>query len=228
MEADRQKYKGDSFSQLFVARSSQLCRYVENIIGPRDYTDFKTFNSLVSSLEQELPSNESIPDDFITERSDKYMNFSRFKKLYGSCGIDPLIVWTNIRSFIKGSLEALSSVDHVVSKEDFLSFGKKRCRYSDQQRDQIYSIFEQYQEFLHSNGMWDDCDRILSLLLRLQKSPDYAARLQWSKVYVDEVQDYTQTECLVFFKLCGIGNLFLAGDPAQNVARGVGRYFRHH
>lgn len=224
MEADRQKYKGDGFSQLFVARSSQLCRYVENIIGQKDYTDLKTFNSLVLHLEQELPNHESLTDDFITERSDKYMNFSRFKKLYGSCGIDPLIVWTNIRSFIKGSLEAFSSADNVVSREDFLQFGKKRCRYSEEQRDMIYSIFEQYQIYLKENEMWDDCDRILCLLLRLRQSPDHAARLQFSKVYVDEVQDYTQTENLLFFYLCGVGNLFLAGDPAQNVAKGVGKY----
>lgn len=226
MEADRQKYKGDGFSQLFVARSSQLCRYVENIIGPKDYTDFNTFNCLVSSLEQELPSYEYIPNDYITERSDKYMNFSRFKKFYpcSSTGIDPLIVWTNIRSFIKGSLEAFRSADNVVSREDFLQFGKKRCRFSEEQRDEIYSVFEKYQVFLKENDMWDDCDRILSLLRRLQKSPDLPARLQWSKVYVDEVQDYTQTELLVYFNLCGVGNLFLAGDPAQNVAKGVGKY----
>ncbi len=200
-----------------------MCRYVENIIGPKDYTDFNTFNCLVSSLEEELPSYESIPDDFITERSDKYMNFSRFKKVFDSdsCGIDPLIVWTNIRSFIKGSLEAFSSADNVVSREYFVSFGKRRVRYSTEQRQQIYSIFEQYQIYLKENEMWDDCDRILSLLLRLQKSPDPRAKLQFSKVYIDEVQDYTQTECLIFFSLCGTGNLFFAGDPAQNVAKGV-------
>ena len=44
---------------------------------------------------------------------------------------------------------------------------------------------------------------------------------QFHKVYVDEVQDYTQVEILLFFVLGGAGNLFLAGDPAQNVARGV-------
>jgi len=43
-----------------------------------------------------------------------------------------------------------------------------------------------------------------------------------SKIYVDEVQDYTQAECLLFFYVCdGQGNLLLAGDPTQNVVQGV-------
>ena len=37
-----------------------------------------------------------------------------------------------------------------------------------------------------------------------------------------KVQDYTQAEILLFFYLTsGAGNLFLAGDPAQNVTKGV-------
>jgi hypothetical protein len=37
-----------------------------------------------------------------------------------------------------------------------------------------------------------------------------------------KVQDYTQAEILLFFRLTsGAGNLFLAGDPAQNVTKGV-------
>ena len=38
---------------------------------------------------------------------------------------------------------------------------------------------------------------------------------------MDEVQDYTQAEIAVFFFMCGPGDLFLAGDPAQSVVEGV-------
>jgi superfamily I DNA/RNA helicase len=47
------------------------------------------------------------------------------------------------------------------------------------------------------------------------------ATIHVSKVYVDEVQDYTQAEILLFFKLSGPGDLFLGGDPAQSVVEGV-------
>ena len=45
--------------------------------------------------------------------------------------------------------------------------------------------------------------------------------VRYNKLYVDEVQDYTQAEIAVFFYLCGPGDLFLAGDPAQSVVEGV-------
>jgi len=51
--------------------------------------------------------------------------------------------------------------------------------------------------------------------------PDLFDSLRRSKVYVDEIQDYTQAEILLFFFLSGPGDLFLAGDPAQSVVEGV-------
>jgi len=48
--------------------------------------------------------------------------------------------------------------------------------------------------------------------------PEARAKLTRRRVYVDEIQDYTQAEIALFFLLCGQGGLFLAGDPAQSVS----------
>ena len=40
-------------------------------------------------------------------------------------------------------------------------------------------------------------------------------------MFVQEVQDYTQIEILLFFSISGVGSLFLAGDPAQSVEQGT-------
>ena len=87
-------------------------------------------------------------------------------------------------------------------------------------------MYKKYTRFLHEKNMWDDCNRIVALLLRLEHckstDPEKYHSMKVSKIYVDEVQDYTQVECLLFFYLYdGQGNLFLAGDPAQNVVQGV-------
>lgn len=234
MEYDRQKHKEcDHFTQLFVARSAKLCRYVEGVVGSRDGCQMVTFHDLRDHLENELPTNDSIRDDY-SNRNNKYMDFFRFKKEMfgnGSEAIDPLVVWTNIRSFIKGSIEALRSERGYLSKEEYLALGKKRCRFSEEQRETIYDIFQRYQDFMDANDeLWDENDRTISLLRRLklarEANPEllnssYKSWSKFDKVYVDEVQDYTQVEILLFFVLGGAGNLFLAGDPAQNVARGV-------
>ena len=231
MEYDRQKLgRNPDFSQLFVARSPRLCRYVENNIGSTPESKFTTFREVIDKLEKLLPTVESVRVDF---PESECMTFSRFKsEIYdGSGDVDTLVVWTNIRSFIKGSIEALKNPNFAVTEEEYFShenFGKKRCRFSIEQRNFIYSVFLKYQEKLKEYGMWDNCDRIVALIQRLQQAkttdPDLFqgdSWCKWSKIYVDEVQDYTQSECLLFFHLSGAGNLFLAGDPAQNVVRGV-------
>jgi len=40
-------------------------------------------------------------------------------------------------------------------------------------------------------------------------------------MFIQEVQDYTQVEILLFFSISGVGSLFLAGDPAQSVEQGT-------
>ena len=57
-------------------------------------------------------------------------------------------------------------------------------------------------------------------------SVDFTGRegkLSYDRVYVDEVQEYTQAEIGLFLLVAGLDadSLFLAGDPAQSVVEGV-------
>ena len=103
--------------------------------------------------------------------------------------------------------------------------GKNRCRVPPELRDHLYNEFLRYQVYLADKKLWDDCDRVRHLVLRIKESkevdPDAFGQVQRSKVYVDEVQDYTQLELLLFFYLAGPNGLFLAGDPAQSVVEGT-------
>ena len=73
--------------------------------------------------------------------------------------------------------------------------------------------------------MWDECDRVRHLLQNFNDcnivDSSVLDRVRRSRVYVDEIQDYTQIECLVFFYLGGPSGLFLAGDSAQSVVEGT-------
>lgn len=59
------------------------------------------------------------------------------------------------------------------------------------------------------------------LVQTIMRDRDGREKLSRSRVYVDEIQDYTQLEIALFFLLCSHGGLFLAGDPAQSVVEGV-------
>lgn len=135
------------------------------------------------------------------------------------------ILWLSaaIQTFLKGSIEAFQNANHLMEKNYFISgaLGKNRCRLDHSDRHSVFQILLDYQKYLDSNGLWDDCDRVISLLVRLEQAkamnPSAYIAIRRSKVYVDEIQDYSQAECLLYFFIGGPGGLFLAGDPAQSV-----------
>ena len=221
-----------SFSQLFVARSTRLCKYVENAVKgstrneevPGRKRSFTTFKRLIQSLERVTPAcHREGAKHFLPSQ---YIDFHRFKRdlWKPNMGVDALIAWASIRSFIKGSIDAVQKRKHL-DKDAYFSLGKKRCRLTMAQRKAVYDVYLKYEKYREELGLWDDCDRVQSLLVGLKELEQTDSlsfyQMQYNKIYVDEVQDYTQAEIALFFCLCGPGGLFLAGDPAQSVVEGV-------
>ena len=226
MDLDRQRnVHTSSFTQLFISRSQRLANYVKETVGDYEGCTFSTFDRLVASMENQLPKLDSVRDHFVPSQK---MDYTRFKRdVHGGSreSIDPMVAWTNIRTFLKGSMEALLDSNEVMSLESFLGLGKKRCRLGAKERVTVYALFERYQNAMTGQGLWDSCDRIAALLKRLRAAQESGHSsfdsVRRTKIYVDEIQDYTQLEILLFFHLSGPGQLFLARDPAQSVVEGV-------
>jgi hypothetical protein len=144
--------------------------------------------------------------------------------------LDTRVVWTHIRSFIKGSIEAVKA-GRPLTLNEYLALAPERCRLTPDQRGEAYSVFEVYEGQLARSRLWDESGRTLdalSLWLRDRDGLPFSAGCpvtpsQYDRVYVDEVQDCTQAEIALFFVAVGMDTqaLFLAGDPAQAVADGV-------
>lgn len=149
IDRDRHAAEGDStFSQLFVARSHRICVYVEETVGEAEEgvptPTYLTFQKLLVYCEDEL---------FGEKQYDlaKKMDYRKFKHVFNQSdfgGLDHLIVWTQIRTFIKGSIETMKkSADAMatqllpLTKEEYLNFnvfGKNRCRLSEEHRALAY------------------------------------------------------------------------------------------
>ena len=231
MEFDRARRGHNllNFTQLFVSRSKQLCRYVKDAVGDNECSSFTTFDELAYQIEASL-------SDFICRsfQRSRRVDFNRFKnefytQQYPHNSIDALIVWKAIRTFLRGSIEAFQMKDKQLSRDYFVGeqLGKNRCKVPQHLRDTIYDINLQYQEWVDEKGLWDDCHRIVALLQGIEnakksQSTVYEDKVKRTRLYVDEVQDYTQLEILLFFYIgAGPGALFLAGDPAQSVVEGT-------
>jgi UvrD/REP helicase N-terminal domain len=232
---------GKQFSQLFVARSRGICKIVSSLVGSEyDENDqhlrnveYITFTKLINKCNETLQqADDPLPFDPAYR-----VDFRRFKRDFPwvcKCDVDALVIWTQIRSFIKGSIEALvKGRPKYLGLQEYLDmevFSVARCRLSKLQREKAYEAFLRYENEKRRNNLWDDCDRISALHTGLETATrelgSIPAGLLFDRVYVDEVQDYTQQEIALFFKLCKPGQLFLAGDPAQAVVGKFGLEYR--
>ena len=142
------------------------------------------------------------------------------KSLKEKIDYHPTLVWTEIRSFIKGSAEALLSENGVLSLQDYESLGKKKAPNFSADRKVVYDLFCVYQRVHSSNRMFDEADLVFNIHRRLQRAP----APEWSihQFYVDETQDFTQAELSLLIRCSRFpNNLFFTGDTAQSIMRGI-------
>ena len=141
---------------------------------------------------------------------------------------EPMLVWTEIQSFIKGSESALRKRE-PLSREEYKILGDRMAPSYANHRDAIYDIFEKYQDYRqgqrHNIILYDECDLILSIYNRLKDVKD----VPWSihSLYVDEVQDFTQAELAILVHCThDINSIFFTGDTAQTISRGISFRFQ--
>lgn len=136
----------------------------------------------------------------------------------GDC--HPSLVWIEIKSFIKGSAESFLSEQGYLSKDEYLSIGKKKAPNFTGNREDIYSMFLLYRKVKISSRYFDEMDVHFNIYQRLKRIliPDWA----FHQVYVDETQDFTQGELLLLLR-CSLNQnaMFFSGDTAQSIINGV-------
>ena len=111
-----------------------------------------------------------------------------------------------------------------LTAKEYLELGAKYCRLNKEQREEAYRVYEKYCIWLETNGYYDSCDKTIDVLNRIQKVALEARsenNIHFDKIYVDECQDFTASDIALFWTLCQGGDLFLAGDTAQSVEKGI-------
>ena len=142
------------------------------------------------------------------------------KDICNSKKINPLLVWIEIKSFIKGSSQALLTTDGYLSFDKYCKLGRKIAPDFVGKRETVYKLFMKYESLKRRNRYFDECDVVFNLYQRLSKLDD----VNWCihQFYIDEVQDFTQAELTLLLHCCRWPNgLFLTGDTAQSIMRGV-------
>uniref|UniRef100_A0A4X2LFF3 Tetratricopeptide repeat and ankyrin repeat containing 1 n=1 Tax=Vombatus ursinus TaxID=29139 RepID=A0A4X2LFF3_VOMUR len=166
----------------------------------------------------EACGGETDPRVFVTY--EVFANEMWSKMVKGKTPYNPALVWKEIKSFLKGSFEALSCPQGRLTEEAYQKLGRKRSPNFKEDRGEIYALFCLYQRIRSQQGYFDEEDVLYNLSQRLSK----LRVLPWSihELYGDEIQDFTQAE-LTLLMLCinDPNAMFLTGDTAQSIMKGV-------
>jgi hypothetical protein len=199
---DRHMSQKTPLWQLFIARNKTLCDMARVLqVSAGEDVSGATFAKPEELTDEILATVRDRADAHVGERAaylpKHRVAFDVFKRRVWSSisrkqqrsSLDPLQVWTQIRSFIKGSYEAAKE-SRPLRLEEYLGIARKRCRLNEEKRRFAYQVFESYQAYRVGEGLWDDMDRTMELVQHLLQGGGSSGALDiyYDKIYVDEVQ----------------------------------------
>jgi hypothetical protein len=202
--------------QLFVTFSILLSTHTKQEFSTmlpktaRDHrTDFMTYRQLLLGILETAGENRR----FVSTNE---MTFDRFMREYApilhkSSNIDPVLLWDEIRSVIKGGATGSSEVFLDFERYQKLSDARSQCKTPASLRDSYYDAAQDYQAYLNKNSLWDGVDLARACLANIGSAEKY------EKIACDEVQDLAPVEIRLLFGLLQgpVSNLFFTGDVAQ-------------
>ncbi len=73
-------------------------------------------------------------------------------------------VFRQIVSFIKGSVEAMSTPNGHLSKSEYINYPFKKCPLSVDKREIAFKLWEKYENMKAEKGDYDACDYIFHII----------------------------------------------------------------
>ena len=149
------------------------------------------------------------------ERKTRYSRFDDFVQAI-THGNDPK---ADGHKYILGEVlkiiekKAKSFTAPLLTYQEYLNLGKKRAPNFLFERKDIYSIAEYYQDKLREQDKWDEIDLCRHAIHHLDKQ---ANRFRYDLVVCDEVQDFTDIQISLIFRLAkSYKGIVFTGDPKQ-------------
>lgn len=218
---------------------TKLLAMVDNSF-PTPFLKDRDSNSLWSAEGGDLGSVKKENSETYSNKVDikpkrKEVDFPRFEAIYYShfdqritSLVDASTVFLQIMSFIKGSAEAMRTQKGHLSLGEYLAYPPKKCPLPQTKKELVYKLFEKYESMKVTCNDYDQCDFVFYVIKQLRNNEvlPVVAMPKVNFVYIDEVQDLTQAQLLLFSYICdNLKGFVFAGDTAQTIARGVGFRF---
>jgi|GEM_PF-1871031 len=133
-------------------------------------------------------------------------------------GVDPILVWQEIRNLIKGSVFAIEENKKLLTFDEYQSKKSESSLTDWSLFSRVYSLAEKYQGWIESQSYWDEIDITQNALFNISNSLTEEGK--YTAIYCDEIQDLTKNQISLLLKILQkrhyeLPNFFFAGDPAQ-------------
>lgn len=225
---------------LFLSYSKDLVKKAMNVVSALlksnpSYGSYKFTDDEAKRLEKSFsPFQDFLKANFLDTEEElarfddvKRIDFNAFQDLYQKCQLpesnsySATIVWSVIRSFIKGR-----DYKTYFSKEDYRNLQKDDMTVKVEDFAAIHKIWNNWYHHFEEER-WDDIDLVRYILQKL----DSDATMNYNKydiIYCDEAQDFTPIENQLILRLSTYSDFDLkdfrkipiayAGDPNQTVS----------
>ena len=201
-----EKMKRASGDILYVSLSAFLVQNSRNLYYSQGYDNdnqevaFLSFREFLESFR--VPSGKEINLRHFEGWFRRHRGNTRLK--------DPHKLFEEFRGVLTGPVIEDGTGAAWLSRTEYLELGIKQSIYNEDEREQVYDLFERYLGFLQSEQLYDT--NILS--------HDYLPLVQprYDFIVVDEVQDITNIQLFLILKtLRTSGQFILCGDSNQIV-----------
>jgi len=198
---------------LFITYNKSLSEFIKGLLFELNGNE-KLGNTVftLNDVEKKILGSQQEKYDFEKKIDlNEFLKWDIKKKMFDS--LDPVKVWEEIRSIIKGS--CTNKELGIISLKEYQQMGKKRTIFLNKERDKVYHIAEKYQIWLKSEGYWDELDLTQHAIEKLKITNE---RDKIHGIICDEVQDLSEIQYIFLYLLLGKKyqrNIFFAGDTQQ-------------
>ena len=180
----------------YLVDHSQKLYFSFNYYNDKQDIDFLSFKEFLEAIE--IPNEQQITESIFLQ----WFSKQNLSKNIG----DGRKVFEEFIGVIAGS-----SIDKAyLNKDDYLNLGVKQSIFSEEQRNEIYILFQKYIEFLDKENYYDS-NIIAYKYINL-------VHTTYDAIVVDEVQDFTNSQLsLILRSLKDSSQFLLSGDANQIV-----------
>ena len=178
----------------------EFCSYLDLLRS--SYVDTNQFN------EAQEVNQQRFMNEFYRTRS----NSKDFR------GVDPILVWQEIRNLIKGSVFAIEENKKLLTFDEYQTKKNESSLTDWSLFRQVYSLAEKYKVWIESKNYWDEIDITQNALFNISNSLTEEGK--YTAIYCDEIQDLTKNQIGLLLKILQkshykLPDFFFTGDPAQ-------------